>query len=164
MHIGSDFRNQTVGYSNTIRNIKMSHNTNWKKVGGLLAAVLTVCLAGCNSQEQVKRAKEAIVPSSSPTASLDTNPPVNPAMSPATTSADPNTPFKDAALIWGHIEKACAELDAAVDKNNFAEARVPAAKMRESLNLLSSQSSACNCRPARCSSRPACRCIGRRPN
>ncbi len=107
---------------NTSRN-----NTNWKRVGGgLLAMLLTVYLAGCSSQADNANNSAATTPTTSP----------------ATNTAAPDPSFKEAAMTWSHVEEARAKLDAAVDDNNLAGAREPAAKMRDSLKALPDQSMA----------------------
>lgn len=104
---------------NTSRN-----NTNWKRVGrGLLATLLTVYLAGCSNANQSAA-------TSTPTAS------------PATNTAAPDATFKEAVMTWSHVEESRAKLDAAIDSNNFAGTREPAARMRDSLNALPGQSMA----------------------
>ena len=104
---------------NTSRN-----NTNWKRVGGgLLVTLLTVYLAGCSNANQSAA-------TSTPTPSQATN------------TAAPDSSFKEAAMTWSHVEEARAKLDAAVDDNNLAGAREPAAKMRDSLKALPGQSAA----------------------
>lgn len=105
---------------NTSRN-----NTNWQRVGGgLLATLLTVYLAGCSSQSGNANQSAAATPTASPAA-------------PA-----PDASFKEAAMTWSHVEESRAKLDAAVDDNNLAGAREPAAKMRDSLKALPGQSAA----------------------
>ena len=104
---------------NTSRN-----NANWKRVGGgLLATLLTVYLAGCSNANQSAA-------TSTPTAS------------PATNTTAPDASFKEAAMTWSHVEESRAKLDDAVGDNNFAGAREPAAKMRDSLKALPGQSMA----------------------
>ena len=105
---------------NTSRN-----NTNWKRVGGgLLATLLTVTLAGCNSQSGNANQSAAATPTASPAA-------------PA-----PDATFKEAAKTWSNVEESRAKLDAAVGDNNFAGARETTARMRDSLNALPGQSMA----------------------
>jgi len=109
---------------NTSRN-----KTNWKRIGGgLLATLLAVYLAGCSSQGDNANNSAATSPS--------------PATSPTTNTAAPDPSFKEAAMTWSHVEEARAKLDAAVDDNNLAGAREPAAKMRDSLKALPGQSAA----------------------
>lgn len=106
---------------NTSRN-----NTNWKRVGGgLLAMLLTVYLAGCSSQGDDANKSAATT---------------TPTTSPAATAPDPT--FKEAVMTWSHVEEARAKLDAAVDEDNLAGMREPAVKMRDSLNALPGQSAA----------------------
>ncbi len=103
--------------------------TNWKRVGGgLLATLLTIYLTGCSSQGDNANNSAATSPS--------------PATSPATSTTAPDPSFKEAAMTWSHVEEARAKLDAAVDDNNLAGAREPAAKMRDSLKALPGQSAA----------------------
>lgn len=111
-----------------IRNTN-GNNMNWKRVGGgLLATLLTVYLAGCSSQGDNANNSAATSPS--------------PATSPATSTTAPDPSFKEAAMTWSHVEEARAKLDAAVDDNNLAGAREPAARMRDSLKALPGQSAA----------------------
>ena len=107
-----------------IRNTN-GNNRNWKRVGGgLLATLLTVYLAGCSSQGDNANNSAAASPS------------------PATSTTAPDPSFKEAAMTWSHVEEARAKLDAAVNDNNLAGAREPAAKMRDSLKALPGQSAA----------------------
>lgn len=108
---------------NTSRNY-----TNWKRVGGgLLATLLTVYLVGCSGQSDNANKSAA---TSTPTPS------------PVTNTVAPDPSFKEAVMTWSHVEEARAKLDAAVDDNNLAGMREPAAKMRDSLKALPGQSAA----------------------
>ena len=103
------------------------NNTNWKKVGGgLLAMLLTVYLTGCSSQGGNANQSAAATPTASP----------------AAPAPAPDATFKEAAMTWSHVEESRAKLDAALDGNNLAGAREPAAKMRDSLKALPGQSAA----------------------
>ncbi len=113
-----------------------SNNINWKRIGGgLLAALLTVSLAGCNGGGG--NANNANTTATN-TAPANTNANANTGASAATSDAS----LKEAAMTWGHIEEARTQLDKAVEDNNFNEVHNATVKIRDSVNALPGKSSA----------------------
>jgi hypothetical protein len=99
--------------------------TSWKKVGGLLAALLTVALAGCSGQGENANRTAA----------------TNTAATNANVSVSEGS-FKEAAMTWGHVEEARARLDKIVEANDFGNVHEAVFKVRDSVNELPSQSTA----------------------
>jgi len=118
-----------------IRN-KHRNNMNWKLIGiGLLAALLTVYLAGCGSQGN--NANNTTTTSASPTPATATA-----TASPTVTATPSDASFKEAAMTWGHIEEAREQLDKAVETNDLREAHSAAVKIRDSVSALPGKSAA----------------------
>jgi hypothetical protein len=60
-----------------------------------------------------------------------------------TASATPyDTSLMEATMTWGHVEEARAQLDKAVESNNFSEVHDAAVKIRDSINALPGKSAA----------------------
>ena len=113
-----------------------SNNTAWKKIaGGTFAMLLAVTLAGCSSQSD--NANKTTTPTASPTPATTTA-----TASPTATATASNASFKEAAMTWGHIEEARAELDKAVEANDRREAHDATVKIRDSVNALPGKSAA----------------------
>ncbi len=111
----------------------MTRNTgrndiNWSFGGVLMATLLIVSLAGCGQRDDAAQTASTSTLTSSTAASA------------VATTTPPDSSFREATMTWGHVEAARAQLDAAVDADNFAGMREPAVMMRDSLNALPGQS------------------------
>ncbi len=114
------------------------NNKNWKLIGvGLLAALLAITLAGCSSQSD--KASNTTATSASPTPIVAT---ASPIVSPATGSTATDGSLKEAAMTWGHIEEARAQLDKAVEAENLRDVHDATVKVRDSVNALPGKSAA----------------------
>jgi hypothetical protein len=122
-----------------IRNTR-KNSWNWKLTSvGLLAPLLTISLAGCSSQSNNAPNTTATSASSSPALTTAT---ASPTASPATGTAATDASLKEAAMTWGHIEEARAQLDQAVEAENLREVHDATVKVRDSVNALPGKSAA----------------------
>jgi hypothetical protein len=110
-----------------------NNKRRWERIGGLFVVTLAIVLAGCSSQGD--KASNTTTPTPSPT-------PATAAASPTASGTPSTTSLMEAAMTWGHIEEARAQLDKAVESNNFSEAHDAAVKIRDSVNALPGKSAA----------------------
>jgi hypothetical protein len=122
-----------------IRNTRRN-SWNWKLTSvGLLATLLTISLAGCSSQSNNAGNTTVTSASPSPAVAVAT---ASPTVSPATGAAATDASLKEAAMTWGHIEEARAQLDQAVEAENLREVHDATVKVRDSVNALPGKSAA----------------------
>ena len=117
-------------------------NTNLKRAGGgLLVMLLAGALAGCNGLRDETSKTTTPTPYPTPaTATATASPAASP--TPSGVSQPPDTSLKEAAMTWGHIEEARAQLDKAVEENDLREVHDAAIKIRDSVNALPGKSAA----------------------
>jgi len=116
------------------------NSRDWKLTGaGLLAALLTLMLAGCSGQSNNANNTTATSASPSPAVATAT---ATPMASPATGAAATDASLKEAAMTWGHIEEARAQLDQAVEAENLRDVHDATVKVRDSVNALPGKSAA----------------------
>lgn len=105
------------------------NNTNLKLIGGVLLAVsLGLVLAGCGGGGD--NANTAPATNTAATNTSKTN---------ANTNASEGS-FSEAAMTWGRVEEARAELDKVVEENKLDEVHEAAFKVRDAVKELPGQS------------------------
>lgn len=112
-----------------------SNKTKWKRTGGLFVVTLVIAFAGCSSQSS--NTNNTTATNTSPTPATATVTP-----SPTVTATPSEASLREAAMTWGHIEEARAQLDKAVEAENLREVHDATVKVRDSVNALPGKSAA----------------------